>query len=130
MCHDPILFEKLPGVCPAECEDLQSDIADLHGGVILPVPARNLVLVALLEFEYGELLAAALRDDFAAHRSLAGIGAQYNLLVVHVDGQDGAKIHLFPYFAINPLDANGVAGRDAILLSPGLNNGVHQSSKS
>jgi hypothetical protein len=45
-------------------------------------------------------------------------------------GQDRAKVHLFPYLAINPLNADGVAGRDAILLSPGLNNGVHRSSKS
>src|SRR6059058_6661211 len=82
------------------CEDLQLDIAYLHGCVILPVTARNLVLVALLELEHGELLAAALRDDFSAHGSLAGVGARYNLLVIHVDGQDGAKIHLFPYFAI------------------------------
>jgi hypothetical protein len=46
-----------------------------------------------------------------------------------MDGQDGAKVHLFPYLAIDPLDADGVAGRDAILFSPGLNNGVHLSSK-
>src|SRR6266446_10140429 len=108
---------------------LQLDIADFDRGVILPVAARNLVLIALLELEHGELLAAALRDDFAAHGSFAGIGARYHLLVVHVDGQDRAKIHFFPYFAIHPLDTDGVAGRDAILLSPGLNNGVHLSSK-
>src|SRR5437762_1634083 len=43
--------------------------------------------------------------------------------------QDGTEVHLFPYLAIDPLDADGVAGHDAILLSPGLNNGVHLSSK-
>src|SRR5439155_4769154 len=123
-------FEKLPGRGPAECEELQLDIADLHGRIILPMAARNLVLIALFELEHGELLATALRDDFPAHGSFAGIGAQYHLLVVRVDGQDGAKIHFFPYFAIDPLDADGVAGRDAILLSLGLNNGVHRSSKS
>src|SRR2546429_4462652 len=57
------------------------------------------------------------------------IGAQQDLLVVRMNGQDGAKVHLFPYLTIDPLDADGVAGRDAILLSPGLNNGVHLSSK-
>jgi hypothetical protein len=46
-----------------------------------------------------------------------------------MDGQDGAKIYLFSHFSINPLNADGVAGRDAILLSPGLYHGVHLSSK-
>jgi len=75
------------------------------------------------------MFAAALRDDLAAHGSFAGIGAQHDLFVVRVDRQHGAKVHFFPYLAINPLNADGVAGRDAILLSPGLNNGVHLSSK-
>src|SRR5260370_18008943 len=130
MCHYVILFKKTAGLTPAECDGLQLDIADFDGRVVLPVAARNLVLIALLELEHGKLLAAALRDDLATHGSLAGIGAQQNLLVVRVDGQDGAKVHFFPYLAINPLNADDVAGCDAVLLPPGLNNGVHQSSKS
>src|SRR5713101_6119980 len=109
---------------------LELNIADFDGRVILPVAARNFVLIALLELEHGELLAASLRHDLAAHGSFAGIGAHYHLLFVRVDGQDGAKVHFFPYLAIDPLNADGVAGRDAVLLSPGLNNGVHRSSKS
>src|SRR6266851_2623898 len=92
------------------------------------MPALNLVLIGLFELEHGELFGAPLLDDFTGHGCFAGIGPQQNLLVVRMDGQDGAKIDLFPYFAIDPLDADGVARRDAILLSPSLNDGVHLSS--
>src|SRR6266702_3437107 len=86
------------------------------------MPALNLVLIGLFELEHGELLGAPLLDDFTGHGCFAGIGPQQNLLVVRMDGQDGAKIDLFPYFANDPLDADGVARRDAILLSPSLND--------
>ncbi len=46
-----------------------------------------------------------------------------------VDGENLAESHLFTDFARDPLDANGVARCDTILLSPGLNNGVHLPSK-
>src|ERR1700687_2703918 len=130
MCHDAILFEKSCRAHTKRYRKLELDVSDLNGRVILPVTARNLVLTALLELEHSQFLCAALRDNFAADAGLASILAQQNLLVVRVDRQDGTKIDLFPYFAINPLDADGVAGRDAILLSPGLDNSVHQSSKS
>ncbi len=78
------------------------------------MPALNLVLIGLFELEHGELLGAPLLDDFTGHGCFAGIGPQQNLLVVRMDGQDGAKIDLFPYFANDPLDADGVARRDAI----------------
>src|SRR5258708_34100109 len=90
--------------------------------------ALNLVLIGLFELEHGELFGASLLDDFAGHGCFAGIGPQQNLLVVRMDGQDGAKIDLFSYFAIDPLDADGAARRDAILLSPSLNHGVHLPS--
>src|SRR4029077_1307300 len=109
---------------------LELDVSHLHGRVVLPVTARNLVLTALLELEHGQFLGAALRDDLATDTGFPRVLAQQNFLVVRVDSQDGTKIDLFPYFAINPLDADGVAGRDAILLPPGFDNGVHQSSKS
>src|SRR6266436_152206 len=51
---------KSAGVSPAKCEVLQLDVVDLHGGVILPVAARNLVLVALLELQHGDLFGASL----------------------------------------------------------------------
>jgi hypothetical protein len=47
-----------------------------------------------------------------------------------MNGKNRAESHLLTDLARNPLDADGVARRDAILLSSGLNNGVHLSSKS
>src|SRR6266568_4785000 len=129
MCHDAILFRRACGLKTA-ARNLEFDVADLNGGVILPMAALNLVLIGPFELEHGELLGAPLLDDFAGHGCFAGIGPQQNLLVVRMDGQDGAKIDLFSHFAIDPLDADGVARRDAILLSPSLNDGVHLSSKS
>jgi len=41
-----------------------------------------------------------------------------DLLVVRMDGQDGAKVHLFPHLGHDPLDADGVAGRDADTVFP------------
>src|SRR6267143_1041548 len=130
MCHDAILFEKTAALESSAARRLELDVSDLNSRIVLPMTARNLVLAALLELEYGQFLGAALSDDLAAHAGLAGVVANQNFLVVRVDSQDGTKIDLFSYFAINPLDADGVAGRDAILLPPGLNNGVHRSSKS
>src|SRR6266478_3970146 len=127
VCHDAILFRRGCGL-KTTARNLQFDVADLNGGVILPMAALNLVLIGLFELEHGELLGAPLLDDFTGHGCFAGIGPQQILLVVRMDGQDGAKIDLFPYFAIDPLDADSVARRDTILLSPSLNDGVHLSS--
>jgi hypothetical protein len=46
-----------------------------------------------------------------------------------MDCENLAKRHFFTDFARDALDANGVARCDTILLSPGLNNGVHLPSK-
>jgi hypothetical protein len=131
MCHNVILFFQNSRAEARQLQkELELDIADLHGREILTVAAGNLVLVALFEFEHGDFFGAALRDDFAAYASFTGIVAKQDFFVVRMDGQDGAKVNLFSDFSVNALDTNGVARRDAILLSPGLNNGVHRSSKS
>src|SRR6266481_2330405 len=106
MCHDVILFSEQPKLELLAGKKLKLDVSDLDGRVVLPVTARNLVLTALLELEHGQFLGAALRDDFAADAGFAGVLAQQNLFVLRVDSQDGAKIDLLPYFAINPLDAD------------------------
>src|SRR5271157_6042946 len=43
--------------------------------------------------------------------------------------QHGAELHLLAHFTADAFDANGVAGCDTILLSPGLYDGVHLPSK-
>src|SRR5260370_33219613 len=90
---------KSAGVSPAKCEVLQLDVVDLHGGVILPVAARNLVLLALLELQHGDLFGASLGDNLAAHRTLPGIGPHYAFLPAGGDGQNRAQSPLFQHLA-------------------------------
>jgi len=52
--------------------------------------------LVFLNFSTVDFLRPPLLDDFAGYRRFAGIGAQQDLLVVRMDGQDGAKVHLFP----------------------------------
>jgi hypothetical protein len=108
---------------------LQLDFADLDGREILTVAARDLVLIALLELEHGDFLGAALRDDLAAHAGFGSAITEDDFLFVSVDGENLAKRHVFADFARDTLDTNSVARRDAVLLTPGLNNGVHLPSK-
>src|SRR5215468_5780686 len=109
---------------------LQLDVADFDGGEVLTVAALNLILVGLLILQHGDLGAAALADDLAGHAGLRGVGAKQNLLVVGVHRQNSPELDLFAHFTGNPFHTNGVAGSDTILLSPGLDDGVHHSSKS
>src|SRR5882724_5298343 len=43
--------------------------------------------------------------------------------------QHGAKLHLLAHFARYAFHTDGVAGSDTVLLSPGLDYGVHHSSR-
>src|SRR5580658_6362937 len=103
-------------------ESLQFNIANLHGGIVLPVPPRNLILVGLLELQHGNLLVPPVADNLPGHGSFQGVVTRQDLLLVVVHRQNGAKSHLFAHITFNSLNPNGVARRDAILLSPGLND--------
>src|SRR5882724_4266284 len=112
-----------------EVQILQLDFADLHGGVVLAMAALDLVLVGFLELEDRELLGAALLNDLAGDGGLGGVVAGENALVVGMDGQDGTKLDLLANVALDALDADSVARRDTVLLTSGLNHGVHRSSE-
>ena len=92
--------------------------------------ALNFILVCFLELKDGNFLAAALFNNLAGDTSLASFVAQQNLFVIGMNAQNRAKLDLFAHFARNAFHPNGVAGSDTVLLSPGLDNGVHHSSKS
>src|SRR5208282_1607146 len=96
---------------------------------ILPVTSLNLVLVGLFELQHRELLGPALFHDLAGDRSLGRVRARQNLLVLGMHRKHGPEFHLFAHFTLHPLNADGVARRDTILLSPGLYDCVHRSSK-
>src|SRR5215472_1050897 len=107
---------------------LNLDVAHLHGREILTVASLNLVLVRLLELQHGQFLGAPLLHDLPRHRGFLGLGTHKDLFVA-MDRKDVTKIDLFADFALHPLDADGVAGRDAILFSPSLYHRVHHSSR-
>ena len=75
------------------------------------------------------LISSGKKIDLAAHAGFGSVAAQDDFLFVRVNGENLAKRHFFTDFATDALDTNGVARRDAILLTPGLNNGVHLPSK-
>jgi hypothetical protein len=122
-----ILLKGAQRAAPLQRPGLQLDFADFDGGVILAMAAGDFVLIAFLEFQDLDLFGAALRNDLAADDRLGGVIASDNFLVAlaGMHGQNLAECHLFPDVTRDALNADGVAGRDTVLLSPGLNHGVH-----
>src|SRR5438477_7673177 len=110
-------------------QTLQLDVADLHGRIVLAMAALNLILVCFLELKDGQFLCAALFNNFAGDAGLGGIVASENLLVIGMHAQHGAELDLFAHYARYAFHTNGVAGSDTVLLSPGLDYGVHHSSR-
>src|SRR6266403_2205555 len=130
MCHDEFYpsgkFSRSPprkAAPTTEYRTLQLDVVDLDGGVVLPVAALNLVLIGFLELQNRELLGAPLRDNLAGNNGFAGFRAGQKLFVIPMHGKNRREGHLFAHFTVHPLNANGVARRDAVLLSSGLDNG-------
>src|ERR1700730_7926291 len=134
MFHGLILFQKIAGRARSKSKflrktALQLDFVDLHRSVVLTMAAANFILIRLLELQDDHFLGAVLLDDLARHGRLAGVRSMQNLVFPVVYRQNRAKGNLFTDLALYPLDANGVAGRDAILLSAGLDDCVHRSSE-
>src|ERR1700682_1214547 len=74
----PLTDEPPPFLCAIQIP-LERNFADLHGGIILPVPALDLVLAARLILEHDHLAMAVLRDDLAGYGRSGGILAGYQL---------------------------------------------------
>src|SRR5580704_8011185 len=104
------------------------DVADFDRGVILPVAALDVVLTARLILQSEHLRTAILGDDLADDLGLGNVRARSEFLVVVAHGEHFVKSDLAADFALEPLDADGLAGLDAILLSPSANYGVHAAS--
>src|ERR1700691_399404 len=104
------------------------NIADFDRSVMLPVAALDIVLTARLVLQSEHLRPAILGDDFADDFCLGNVCAGSEFLVVVADGEHFIESNLAADFALEPLDANGLAGLDAILLSPSANYGVHAAS--
>src|SRR6266404_3549830 len=107
---------------------LQLNIANLNRRKILPVPPRNLILIALLELQHRQFLSPPLAHNLASNGHLRRIRPEHHFLLVGMHRQHGPDRHLLAHVPANPLNPYSVAGRDAILLPPGLYDGVHRSS--
>src|ERR1700719_300829 len=90
----------------------------------------NLVLAARLVLQHFHFLAAAVRNDLADNFCFGDVAARDQFLVVVADGDDVVKRHLAANFAFQALHLHGLARRDAVLLSPTANYGVHTASGS
>src|ERR1700730_6338733 len=107
---------------------LERNFADLHGGIILPVPALDLVLAARLILEYDHLAMAVLRDDLAGYGGSGGILAGYQLGLISAHREHFAEGDLASHIPREPLDLHGFSWRYAVLLPSATNYGVHQPS--
>src|SRR5712671_4028770 len=107
---------------------LQLNIANLNRREILPVPPRNLILIALLELQHRQFLSPPLAHNLASNGHFRRIRPQHHFLLVGMHRQHRAERHFLAHVSANPLNPYSVAGRDAILLPPGLYDGVHRSS--
>src|SRR5713101_10198244 len=114
-----------------ECalEFLEFDVADLHGRVVLPVAAGNLVLLGPAVLENGQLRPASLTDDFAGDRGFRGPCAGDELLFAGVHRENVVERDLRADLARQPLHPHRVARRDAVLFVSTANDGVHCASE-
>src|ERR1700683_4131347 len=104
------------------------DVANLNGGVILPVAALNVVLPARFILQHPQSRAAALLYDFADYLHFRDVGGGNELLFIRAYGQHVFERYLAAQLSFERLHADGLARLDAILLSPTANYGVHAAS--
>src|SRR6201993_2372717 len=90
----------------------------------------NFVLAARFILQHFHFLCAALGNDLADHFGFGDVAARDQFLVVVADGDDVVKRHLAAHFAFQALHLNGLARRDAVLLSTTTNYSVHAASGS
>src|ERR1700757_1298943 len=116
MCHEIPLCEL--------------DVANFNGRIVLAMAGLNFVLAARLVLQHFHFLGAALRNDLADHFCFGYVAARDQFLVVIADRDDVVERHLATHFAFQALYLNGLARRDAVLLSSTTNYSVHAASES
>src|SRR5712691_813529 len=128
----PFTEDPPPFLCAISVpwNSLEFDVADLHGRVVLPVAAGNLVLLGLAVLENGQLRPASLTDDFAGDRGLRGACAGDELLFAGMHRENVVEGHLRADLAGQPLYPHRVARRDPVLFVSTANDGVHCASES
>src|SRR5579863_584336 len=104
------------------------NVADLHGGVALPVAALDLVLPARLVLQHFHLRPAHVLHNLARNLGLYGVSAGQHLLFVRADGQHVVEGHFAADFSLEEFHLDRRARLHAVLLPPTPNHGVHAAS--
>src|SRR2546422_2581848 len=97
-------------------EGLYRNVVDLHGSIVLPVAANNLVLFGPAVFHDRQLRVTPLFDDLANDLGLRGLRAGQQLLLVGANRQDIFKGDLAANLAGQALDLDSLARCDTVLL--------------
>src|SRR5690348_5196679 len=125
----PFTEEPPPFLCAIRKSSVQLYVADFHRGERLAMPARDFVLPTALVLQDETLVAAPMRNDFAGHFGFPRRRTGHDFLAVIVDRQHLIERHFAADFSVELFDANRLSRRDAILLTPTANHGVHEPSK-
>src|ERR1700722_15068668 len=104
------------------------NVADLHGGVTLAMPALNLILAAILLLKSFYFRSAKATVNFPGHFRLGGVLAPEEFCFVGTDGHDIFERDRATDFSIEALDLDGLTRLHAVLLAPTSNYGVHACS--
>src|SRR3954452_24104333 len=117
----PFLEEPRPFLC-AICRLTLRDLGHPDARELLAVTGAAAVAALRLELVDAQLGAAQVLDDLGGHRDLAQLVAEQGL----VPGkEEGLEVELGAGVARQPLDEQGLALLDAVLLATGLDDRVH-----
>ena len=105
------------------------DVADMQGGIVLPVPGLHAAALALGVFEDQHLAGAVLLDDPGGdgdtlHHRVPG---RQLVLVVHQE-KDAVQTDLTADLSFETLHTDFLSRGHAVLLASGLNNGVQRKN--
>ena len=107
---------------------LELNAADLHGSIVLPVAAADLVLVRGLKFEDRDFRMAPLRNNLAHDFGLRGLRPCQKILFVGAHGKYVTKRDVSAHLARQAFDLHRVPRCNPVLLCSTSNDGVHRPS--
>src|SRR3954464_11769661 len=118
----PFLEEPRPFLCAMRLSAPLRDLGHADARELLAMAHLATVATLRLELVDPQLGAAQVLDDLGGHRDLAQLVAEQGL----VPGkEEGLEVELGAGVARQPLDEQGLALLDAVLLATGLDDRVH-----
>src|SRR6266700_2547386 len=121
----PLRELDAPFLCAISLLLSRGDVGDLELGQLLTVALPLVVTGLVLELVDADLRALGLRDHLGLDRNLGQLvgGVRDGLAV---DEQDGRQRHLVAWGGVELLDLQQVPHGDLVLLTAGLDDGVHR----